>query len=117
MRRDTFFLVPWLFAGSAWCQALPDPTRPPAELQAAPVDTKTGKPSAVAPGELRLQSILIGPHERSAIINGVVVSPGDRVGDARVLSISENQVVLKSRTGNSVLRLFPSALKKHSGAR
>lgn len=83
-----------------------DPTRPPTILF-APQERETIDVGPV------LQSVSFAPGRRSAMINGQNVKAGSRVGQARVVSISETEVVLK--TGNSLqtLKLFPD-VEKHS---
>jgi len=59
-----------------------------------------------------LQSVLLAGGRREAIISGVRVSEGEKFGDARVIKISENGVVLKSAEGLQTLKLFPAVEKK-----
>jgi MSHA biogenesis protein MshK len=66
---------------------LMDPTRPPS------VDTEALGAPAAQPGP-RLQSVLISPSRRVAVIDGSAVGVGGKVGDATVASISEGAVVL-----------------------
>jgi len=92
-----------LLAGArqfAYAQGMTDPTRPPpGVLQGENAEEAVRKPV--------LQSIMIGPRGRSAIINGQRVELGSRYGDARVDAISETTVVLRSKGGTEVLRLYP----------
>jgi MSHA biogenesis protein MshK len=75
-----------------------DPTRPATFTPgAAPVPT--GRP--------RLESVLIGPDRRIAIISGQRVQLGDRIGAAEVVSITESAVVLRSGLTSETLPLFP----------
>ncbi len=85
----------------ASAQALTDPTKPPTEISAAP----TGQ--AVAPKDSGLQSIIISPIRRAAIINGQTVELGAKYGDARLVGVSESGVVLEGLQGRQVLALFP----------
>lgn len=89
-----------LAAGDA---TLPDPTRPPDSMMILP---STGAP--LAPAEPRLQSVMIGAGVRSAIIDGQRYKVGDKVGDARLVRISESEVVLRNASGRQTMRLFPS---------
>jgi len=82
-------------------QILSDPTRPPAGINAP--DAADG---AAARGPV-LQSVKISPTERSAIIGGEIVKLGAKYGDARVIRITENEVVLRSATGTEILRMYP----------
>lgn len=87
---------------SVFCHAedLPDPTRPPAGL---------GAPQAqeAAPRESGLQSLFISPVRRAAIINGQTVELGGKLGDSKLVEISESSVVLQGPQGRRTLALFP----------
>ena len=87
-------------------EVMRDPTRPPAALFAS----QEREPVDVGPV---LQSVSLASGRRSAIISGQRVKPGSKIGEARVISINETEVVLK--TGNSLqkLKLFPD-VEKHS---
>ena len=85
---------------------LPDPTRPPDSMIGLSI---TGVP--LAPAEPRLQSVMIGAGGRSAIIDGRQYKVGDKVGDARLVRISESEVVLINSGGRQTMRLFPSVKK------
>jgi hypothetical protein len=99
---------------AAWAETLPDPTRPPAFLF-APADGDG--PPAEAGGGLVLQSVLIAPNRRSAIIGGKALSVGDRLGDFTLVRVSEGEVQLRGPEGSRTLRLFPAVTKRlaHGG--
>jgi len=92
-------------------QTLVDPTRPPAGFANGPGEAYTGP---------ALQSILISSSRRIAIISGKTVKVGDKVGEAQVVSIAENEVVLRTGKDKQVLKLYPSLYKpgsdSHAGA-
>ncbi|MBI2752907.1 MAG: hypothetical protein HYX46_05265 [Betaproteobacteria bacterium] len=96
----------------AWGQALSDPTRPPQEwLDAQP--KVAGAPSAFeqeAPPHL--QSLLIGPSYKYAIIDGQLVGVGDTFNDSRVVKVSPTEVVLRSERGIQTLKLFADVDKR-----
>ncbi|MBX9963616.1 MAG: MSHA biogenesis protein MshK [Burkholderiales bacterium] len=98
----------------AWAETLPDPTRPPAFLF-APADGDG--PPAEASGGLVLQSVLIAPNRRSAIIGGRTLSVGDRLGDFTLVRVSEGEVQLRGPEGARTLKLFPAVTKRvaHGG--
>ena len=100
---------------AAWAETLPDPTRPPAFLF-APTDGD-GPPAESAGGGLILQSVLIAPNRRSAIIGGKALSVGDRVGDFTLVRVSEGEVQLRGPEGSRTLKLFPGVNKRvaHGG--
>lgn len=85
-------------------QALRDPTRPPGIAAA-----KHPSVGAEAPkGDLRLQSILVSPERRAAIISGRVVQLGESVQGYRVVAISESEAVLRMGGQSRTLRLYPA---------
>ncbi|WP_199724751.1 MSHA biogenesis protein MshK [Noviherbaspirillum saxi] len=93
-------------AMTAGAQALPDPTRPPAALQKQTPETDE------APAALQLQSILISPKRRVATISGQIVHVGDKVGEAQVVKITENEVVLRNGKDVQTLKLLPQVDRK-----
>jgi MSHA biogenesis protein MshK len=100
-----------LVAASAVAQALPDPTRPPASLAPA-AEPGADAPSSMAP---TLQSVIVAPNRKIAVINGQAVKLGEKYGDARVVKIAETEVVLKNGSELQTLKLFPSIEKKVAG--
>ncbi len=92
-------------AAPAPAQGLVDPTRPPAWA---------GKPGAAedAPAGTQLQSVLISRSRRLAVINGNTVALGGMVGEARVVKITETEVVLKKGEETEVLRMYPGIDKR-----
>lgn len=76
-----------------------DPTRPPGAALTAAV---TGEQVDVA---LVLQSVIVSPERRVAVINGRSVRTGDRVGDAEVMEISRSRVRLEGPKGSITLAL------------
>ena len=112
-RLRTLSLV-WLACGlaaflapmPAWAQSpLADPTRPP-----------TGVPGAMnsdeAAGGPVLQSVLIPRQGKPlAVIDGHTVRLGQRYGDARLVRVSEHDVVLDGPEGIERLQLTPGIEK------
>jgi hypothetical protein len=99
-----------LAAGVACGQGLSDPTKPPAGFHAG-----TG-PGSVRPGEPRgglvLQSVLIYPDARSAIISGEHVLLGQKVRGLRLVKVAETEVVLLNGSERRTLKLFPNVDKR-----
>ena len=91
-------------------QALSDPTRPPANFAGA-ADT-----DADAGGGTVLQSVIISPTSKAAIISGVMVKLGEKYGDAVLVKVAENEVVLKTGATSQVLKLLPGVEKRESSA-
>lgn len=97
MPKHLLVIVALALAGGAIAEDLPDPTRPPAGYA-------SGETVSVGPV---LQSVLISPTRRIAIISGKTVKVGDKYEGTRVASISDNEVVLKNGKTSQVLRLYP----------
>ncbi len=87
-----------------------DPTTPPASFGTAP---SQGSGYAAASGPM-LQSVMISPGRRVAVISGQAVALGGKYGDAQVVRITESEVVLQNGSGLQTIRLFPGVEKKMS---
>ena len=89
---------------SAIAQSLPDPTRPAASMlpPAVPV---------AASSRPILQSVLISPTRRLAIISGKQVMLGEKFGTATVIKINETSVVLRDGQAQLTVVLFDSAAR------
>jgi MSHA biogenesis protein MshK len=60
-----------------------------------------------------VQTIIVGATQRYAVIDGRTVTQGDRVGEARVVRITESDVTLRDAAGRtSVIGLLPQVQKK-----
>jgi MSHA biogenesis protein MshK len=100
-------------SGMAWAQgALVDPTRPPNAL--APMGgggAGAGGEEAASTGP-RLQSVLISPNRRLAVIDGRTVPLGGTVAGAVLVQVAETHVVLKQGAETRTLDLHPGVSKK-----
>jgi MSHA biogenesis protein MshK len=96
-----------LCAASAIAQ-MNDPTRPPASFGTSEPDS--------GGGGIMLQSVLISPGQKAAIINGVLVKLGEKYGDAVLIAVAENEVVLRSGGGRQVLKLYPGVNMRELGS-
>jgi MSHA biogenesis protein MshK len=97
-----------LMTGLALAQ-LADPTKPPLSVS-APVAETAG---AEVAGNAGLRSVILRKGGKpAALINGEVVELGGKVGEARLIRIREDAVVLKGPEGEETLRLTPAAEKK-----
>jgi len=86
---------------AALAQTLADPMRPP-QISASE------QAMVEAPqGASRLQSVLISPARRLAVIDGSVVALGGQVGGATVVAISETGVVLRKGDERETLSFPP----------
>ncbi len=103
----------------ALAENLPDPTRPAIDLGGG-AGAGGGRASAAAPVEAvpqGLQSIIISPQYRAAIINGETVRLGGKVGNSTLVEVRENSVVLQNGQGRRVLELFPKVgIKKNEAS-
>ncbi|MEO8156254.1 MAG: hypothetical protein ABI648_00545 [Betaproteobacteria bacterium] len=91
-------------ASPSIAQTLRDPTRPPS------ADTK-GEAVRSEPSGWILQSVLISPERRYAIINGEIVPIGGSIAGAELISVAAERVTLRTRQGLRVVRLFPEVTR------
>lgn len=100
----------------AAAEPLPDPTLPAIDLNSS----GTGSTTDVVPDDAvprGLQSVIISPDYRAAIINGETVTVGGKYGDSRLVEVRENSVVLQNAQGRRVLELFPKvSIRKNEAA-
>jgi MSHA biogenesis protein MshK len=98
-----FSLVAW----SVQAAPFADPFRPPRQPEPARVDA-AGTPAVSS----RLESVLIAPDRRIAVIDGRQYLEGERFADGRVLRISETEVIIRHADRDEKLTLFPQAGRK-----
>ena len=89
----------------AAAEPLPDPTRPAIDLSEGEDGAVGGASTDAAPRGL--QSTIISPQYRAAIINGQTVRLGGKSGDSRLVEVREDSVVLQNAQGRRVMELFP----------
>ena len=82
---------------------LADPTRP---------SSRGAVVTGVSQGGLLLQSTLVSPRQRVAVINGQRLVVGDQVQGATVTDIQSFQVTLKRAGRDIALRLNPPLAKE-----
>lgn len=106
----------WACASMAVAQGLPDPTRPSFAVTPAP-----GASAPAGEAAWVLQSVLLGtggtPGVRAAVISGQLVSVGERLGDARLLRVTERSAVLHGPQGLTTLWLIADVEKQELPAR
>ena len=107
-----FLLLMFAVTAVSLAESFVDPTRPPASLGLA----QEGANAAPATGPV-LQSVLISPGRMVAIISGKTVRLGEKFGEARVVKITESEVLLSSGTDLQTLKLFPGIEKRLSSSR
>ncbi len=93
--------------GAAAAQALVDPTRPPGVLGDMGGSETAGGPV--------LQSVMLSPGRKVAVISGEAVVLGGRYGEARLVSVTETEAVLKTGAETTVLKLYPQVEKRPAG--
>jgi len=94
-------------AAGAAAQGLADPTRPPGGIAEAAETTAAGGPV--------LQSVMLSPSRKVAVISGEMVAVGGRYGSSRLVSLTETEAVLKNGGETTVLRLHPLVEKRATG--
>lgn len=94
----------WAAWAAAQTAALSDPTRPPSRfMEGALPDGEAG---------LRLQSVLSPKGGKAtAIISGQLVPVGGKIGEARLVRLSETEAVLRGPKGEEHLFLTPEVSK------
>jgi len=100
-----FALAAFAITESALAQ-LADPTRPP-NLSGLPFGTELAVPSGPV-----LQSIVLSPVRRLALIDGKLIGIGDRVGAATLVGIDFDSVRLREGGGTKVVKLLPEVQKR-----
>ena len=104
-----------LLAGKlAVAQTLGDPTRPPAGFNLA---VSGAKPADSPPTALVLESVLIHPDARSAIISGERVALGQKIRGLRLVRVEGAEVLLLGGGEQRRLKLYPGVQKKPAAAR
>lgn len=107
-------VLPGAYAQSPGAQSPGNPPMTAAGLSTPGLSDPTRPPGASAGGETdeagggHLQSVILSGGRKLAIIDGVTYKVGERVGDARVLSIDAEVVRLRDAQGVQVLRLSPA---------
>ena len=97
MKRLVTMLAASLLAPVGHAAPFADPTQPPV------VSDSIG----AATGGTRIESILIAPDRRVAVISGQQVTIGSRLGSGTVVRITETEVVVRGAEGEQTLKLFP----------
>ena len=100
-----FFIFASLLLGVRLCYAQPaaldpssDPLRPP-DWTAVQQPMVGGTLQPNPPATLQLQSVLISGSRRRAVINGVTLLIGERIGDFRLILIDADSVRLRDPQG------------------
>jgi MSHA biogenesis protein MshK len=106
MTRRQLALCALLTALPVFGSALIDPTRPAGQGSTATVRAHT------AHSDWTLDSTLVAPDRRVAVINGKRVSEGETVDGARVIQIRKLEVLIQAAGKRKTLQLLPDIVKK-----
>ena len=106
-RNSCMALLALVASSSAHAQALSDPMRPPAQWLATQSKGDSAGGSLGAESLPQLQSVLISPSRRYAIVEGQLVGVGDAFLDGKVIAVHASEVVMRSERGTQTLKLFP----------
>jgi len=101
----TLGLVLALGAQQALAQGLSDPTRPP---------WIGGASGASDPGTAGY-IVIVSKDRRQATINGQIVNVGGRYGNATLVSIGDEEIVLQRPKSTETIRLYSSVQRKKHG--
>ena len=114
MRHGLFrlLLAGWVAVATALAQ-VPDPTRPTGVLVTpGAVGTVGTVGAAVVPVETGVQTVILRPKGKSAaVIGGQYVEVGGKLGDKRVVKITESEVVLQGEGGREIMKVTPDIEK------
>jgi MSHA biogenesis protein MshK len=95
-------LIISLGAPSTFAQGLNDPTRPPREILG-------GKDFGEPPANLSpAQVVIISTDRRQVTINGQTVALGGRYGNATLVRISDEEIVLQRPEATETIKLYSS---------
>lgn len=103
MRICAISMLATALPGAVMAQGMKDPTRPPPQFL-DPADAAQG----ALPPDSGLQSIKRTGKRYLALLNGEWVKPGDRAGEAVVVKIAEQSVVLSYPDGRrETIGMYP----------
>ena len=108
MKRSLLTAALIAFSALAVAQALRDPMRPPTGF-GAPAEPSTAEAPAGGPV---LQSVMLSPTRRAAIISGQLVTRGENYGDAVLAEVAEDHVILRRGASYQVLKMYAGAEKR-----
>ena len=102
----SFALILSLGAPRSLAQELNDPTRPPREILGGPYAVEPA--ASLSPAQV----VIISTDRRQATINGQTVVLGGRYGNATLVRISDEEIVLKRADATEVIRLYSSVHRR-----
>lgn len=89
----------------ALAQGLSDPTRPP----------WVGAASGVSAPDAAGYIVIVSKDRRQATINGQIVDVGGRYGNATLVRITDEEIVLERPKGTETIRFYSSVQRKKHG--
>jgi MSHA biogenesis protein MshK len=102
-----FALIISLGAPRSLAQGLSDPTRPPAEILGGGAAAPEPAPS-LSPAQV----VIVSTDRRHATINGQTVVLGGRYGNATLVRISDEEIVLRRTDSTEVIKLYSSVHRR-----
>jgi MSHA biogenesis protein MshK len=103
----SFALIISLGEPSSLAQGLNDPTRPPREILGGAAGTFEPAVSS-SPAQV----VIISRDRRQATINGRTVSLGGRYGNATLVRISDEEIVLQRPEATETIKLYSSVQRR-----
>lgn len=97
MMKPLFLLVILFFSVTVRADALKDPTQPPAAFN---MNADNNTAESIAANRV-LQSVMIGPKYKAAIINGQKVFLGNMFEQSTLIKLTENSAVLRNEDGTT----------------
>ncbi len=101
------FLYSLLVTLPVCAEVLTDPTRPPVKKAVVPILKEKSFQHV-----WDLESTLVSSERKVAVINGKLLTIGDYIDGARVISIRKNRVVVKASHKEVTLLMLPDIVKK-----
>ena len=108
LKRWSIVLFGMAIMPVAQADALKDPTQPPASIYS---NAENGEHSEQAAAPV-LQSVLIGPQRRTAIINGKAVMLGNKYEQATLIKLDAHKAVLRNPDMTTQILLMDYAIEK-----
>ena len=102
-RIELAALLAVMLSAPACAEGLTDPTRPPSGFDVTASSAKSGE---AAPSPLVLESVLIYPDSRIAIISGERLALGQKIRGLRLVKIADTEVVLLDGGERRTLKLL-----------
>ena len=99
----------------AMLPAQTDPMQPPAALMAPRAASVQGMPAER--GSQRLSAIMLSKDRKFAVVDGQEVALGGRLGEARLVRLTETEATLRGKAETVVLKLAPDLKTPVGGAK